>query len=492
MNFDHLQRYGPAVMGRMETLIKNVKARSNSFYDSYLDLQEAFVREVLKTSNYTLDESKNSGYLLHGAEVKDYLFSQFGIGPELVEKLHDHTLKANRHKHAKEKTVSLDSVNAFMEPFYVFSRQCAGMTSVGQFAYDPAYFAAIYDALAKENNSLRQQISQLMSEAETLNNAKRISAEELAACQGVVASLNVEMKDLEEENSRFKSAISFLQTITTKRLDDIEDKVEKLDAKLTRILNSYASGHTIASSSSSKSPAVANQPPAPKPVTPKSASPVPRPGLTAEESALVKDFFAHAKVYFGADPKEKAFQALLKMFSRGITNIVVGALTFISTLFLPGGNVTFCIFGATMFAYGIVMTIVGNRGTKYWMQDPQEFFCLSTGSAAFDGEYVHYSFLPGKWRWLATLLFTVSIIGIGIMQFVSSSIVVGGTNVLGPGFAMMMSIVAIIVLIFGIVVTGRTYEFRYIVFQYKEDVIRFDLEMGQWETRKKELGGKRI
>jgi len=469
MNFDHLQQFGSAVVARLNTLIRNVEASSNSFYDSYLDLQESFTKEVLASSGYQLDGSKNSGYLLHGAEVKDFLGRKFGIDPSLIEKLHDHTLKANKHKHQKEKTVTIDSVHAFMEPFYVFSRQCAGLSYVGQFAYDPSFFGGLFGALAKENACLRGKVSDLIREAEAMARENKLTVEELAACKGVLSSLKGDIDDLQEENERIKGAISFIQDITSKRLENLERKYEELDEKVARILN-------------------ASPKQAPSPMQ----SPIPNRAVSPEDEAIVKNFFKNAKVYFSDAANGPVNVAEGRMMRRGIACGIAGLITFIVALCLPAGYKAFAIFGALMILYGAFMFLIGFKVAGYEMQDPAEFWIMAKGHAVYNGRTVVAAFSSARWKWITTLLFIVSLLGVIAMLFSASPMVLENPPSVAASFAVLQGVASIVILSICMTTTGRSYEFQYVIFQYGDDVIRFDRKTGQWTARDKRLKGHRL
>ena len=470
MNFDHLQQLGGEVETRFDTLLKNVMARSNSFYDAYLDLQEAFVKEVLKRTNHQLDESKNSGYLLHGAEVKTLLHESFGVPSDLVEKLHDHTLKANKHKHEKEKTITIDSVNAFMEPFYVFSRLCVGMTAVGQFAYDPAYFASLFGSLEKENQNLMAQVNALLKQAEEMAVSRRITADELEACKGLVSSLNGEKEDLQIENEQIKHAITFLQSITAKRIDRLEKQVVELDAKIAAILNAASPPRTASG-----------------PV-----SPIPKRNPTSEETAVVNEFFRNAKVYFMDDPNGRINFNIGRMIRRGIVCGIAGLVTFIISLCLPDSHKAFCIVGLLTLLYGAFMTLIGFKTTRYEMQDPDEFWNMARGEATFDGRIVVSSFSPARWKWITTVLFFLSLFGTIWLLFSSSALFLANQTDVVAALAELQSIVAIVIVSICMAVTGKKYEYPYVVFRYKDDVIRFNRRTGEWTARNKAFKGYRL
>lgn len=51
---------------RFNTLERNIKSKSNSFYDSYLDLLEATIKYFLDENNIKYDDSRTCGYLVKG------------------------------------------------------------------------------------------------------------------------------------------------------------------------------------------------------------------------------------------------------------------------------------------------------------------------------------------------------------------------------------------------------------------------------------------
>lgn len=471
MDFDYLSTFGDEAVKRFVTLTLNIKARSNSFYDAYLDLQETVVKAALTKGNYPVPLEKNSGYLLHGAEVKRFLSEVYGVEPTLLEKLHDHTLKANKHKHEKEKRVDINSVLAFMEPFYVFSRFCAGMTAVGNYSFDQDYFISIYGQLENENRQLRREVENLLRKAETMVLEHNLTQAELEACKDRVLSLDTEKADLEEENKRIKETIVFLTNVTAKRVDALEQKVEELDEKIAWILNTDKTVHIAPNAA----PSTQNNP--------------------QDEGVLnlVGDFFDKAKLYFSDSPNGPVKNAQGKMMRRGIYCGFAGLATFILALCLPSSYKAYLIVGLVMISYGVLMFLIGWNTSKYEMQDPKEFWIMARGEAAFRDSSVYAVFYPARWRWITTLLFVVSLLGVLSMD---GSMLPLGTQGNGPALVasivMTQSLISIIILIMCIAVTGKSYQFRFVIYQKDDDVIRFDRKTKQWASRDKKLKGTRL
>ena len=69
--FEYLSQLGSQVVGRYKTLENNIKCRSNSFYDSYLDLFEQTVKTILVTESVGY-ESRTCGEILREADVINF------------------------------------------------------------------------------------------------------------------------------------------------------------------------------------------------------------------------------------------------------------------------------------------------------------------------------------------------------------------------------------------------------------------------------------
>ena len=58
---------------RFNTLERNIKSKSNSFYDSYLDLLEATIKYFLDENSIVYDDSRTCGHLVRNEkEVKKF------------------------------------------------------------------------------------------------------------------------------------------------------------------------------------------------------------------------------------------------------------------------------------------------------------------------------------------------------------------------------------------------------------------------------------
>ena len=62
--------FNESLTTRFNTLERNIKSKSNSFYDSYLDLLEATIKYFLDENNITYDDSRTCGYLVRKSQLK--------------------------------------------------------------------------------------------------------------------------------------------------------------------------------------------------------------------------------------------------------------------------------------------------------------------------------------------------------------------------------------------------------------------------------------
>ena len=87
--FNFLNSIDHNLYERYLTLERNIKARSNSFYDAYLDLQEHFVKLVLVEQAFEIKVQETCGAILRKAEVKAYFMEALQIDEYTYNKMQD-------------------------------------------------------------------------------------------------------------------------------------------------------------------------------------------------------------------------------------------------------------------------------------------------------------------------------------------------------------------------------------------------------------------
>lgn len=93
--FEYLQQIDNRIYDRYLTLEKNIKAASNSFYDSFLDLQENFLKYVTDENGISISPHESCGALLKRAEVRELFLNKYGLDSYTYEKMGDYAKKAN-------------------------------------------------------------------------------------------------------------------------------------------------------------------------------------------------------------------------------------------------------------------------------------------------------------------------------------------------------------------------------------------------------------
>lgn len=77
--FNYLIQIDPRLYDRYLTVERNIKSASNSFYDSFLDMQEQFVKTVLIAQDIELKANETCGAMLKRPEAKEYFVNSLGV-----------------------------------------------------------------------------------------------------------------------------------------------------------------------------------------------------------------------------------------------------------------------------------------------------------------------------------------------------------------------------------------------------------------------------
>lgn len=107
---------------RFNTLERNIKAKSNSFYDSYLDLLESTIKYFLDENKIAYDDSRTCGYLVKEESIKNFLLVTLKLDDYTYNKLPDYIKKCNDHKHKKEKNLGIDSIINYLKVYFDYNK----------------------------------------------------------------------------------------------------------------------------------------------------------------------------------------------------------------------------------------------------------------------------------------------------------------------------------------------------------------------------------
>lgn len=67
-----MRLFNDLLTARYETLERNIKSKSNSFYDSYLDLLETVIKYFLDENRIAYGETRTCGYIVRTNEAKEF------------------------------------------------------------------------------------------------------------------------------------------------------------------------------------------------------------------------------------------------------------------------------------------------------------------------------------------------------------------------------------------------------------------------------------
>ena len=87
--------FNDSLTTRFNTLERNIKSKSNSFYDAYLDLLEATIKYFLDENNIAYDDSRTCGYLVKEGPIKNFLLVKLKLDEYTYYKLPDYIKKCN-------------------------------------------------------------------------------------------------------------------------------------------------------------------------------------------------------------------------------------------------------------------------------------------------------------------------------------------------------------------------------------------------------------
>lgn len=247
--FEFLANIDNRLFERYLTLERNVKAASNSFYDSYLAMLEQFVKTVLETEGIENNKHDTCGAALRRNEVKDLFINTFGVEEYTFNKMQDYTLKVNAHKHNKEKKIAVDTIVSYLRVFYDATTAYCLYKSFPTSEFDGEEIYAIFGVYETENENLKTEIDKLRSELATYVQQGKLEDEDIQTLRLIGERSNLEKLSLEEQNRELQKQFSTLKDI---KLAAIEEKLDNIDEKLDEIT---AAIKTInANNSSAKNP----------------------------------------------------------------------------------------------------------------------------------------------------------------------------------------------------------------------------------------------
>ena len=251
--FSFLKDLDYRLFERYRTLERNIKSASNSFYDSYLDLQEQFLRIVLENEGVETNSGNSSGSLLKNPACQNLLLSVIGIDQRTYDKMGDYTLKVNAHKHKKEKRITLDTILNYLGVIYDAMIAYAKFKGVECSPLEISAYAEMFGVFERENATLRTECDKLREELSTSVEEGKLKDSDIETFRSLASRAELNKLSLEEQNAELQKQISILKDI---KLASMEDKLNKTIEMLLSLQESvvenraisYAVGDTICGS----------------------------------------------------------------------------------------------------------------------------------------------------------------------------------------------------------------------------------------------------
>ena len=209
---------------RFETLERNIKSKSNSFYDSYLDLLEETIKYFLIENNISFDESRTCGFIVKTDEAKAFFFNKLKLDDYTYNKLPDYIKKCNDHKHKKEKNLQVEGVINFLKVYFDLLNYYLDFIKGLRVEFDSNYYISIFGETERLNNEYKLELSKLKDELKEVYEANKLSEQDIIQYKSLISLKDIELLNLDEQNQKLQAEISILKDI---KLNSMEEKLNK-------------------------------------------------------------------------------------------------------------------------------------------------------------------------------------------------------------------------------------------------------------------------
>ena len=238
--FEYLKLIDEKIFNRYQTVERNIRAASNSFYDSYLDMLEQFVKLVIEKSGSEF--SGTCGQMLMRQEIKSYFLKTLRLDEFSYNKMRDYTQKVNAHKHKNEKNIMPDTIVTYMKVFHTVTS--AYVLCLGESAceFDANYFLEMFGQYERLNDRLRNSVEDLKSELARSIEEHKIKEEDIKAYKKLLSQSEVDRMSLEEQILELYHQIDVLKDI---KLSSMEDKLNKTIDLLNELTESVVENRII-------------------------------------------------------------------------------------------------------------------------------------------------------------------------------------------------------------------------------------------------------
>ena len=113
-----IKLFNDSLNTRYQTPERNIKSKSNSFYDSYLDLLEATIKYFLDENNISYDDTRTCGHIVKTEEAKSFFLNTLKLDDYNYNKLPDILRNVMTISIRKEKTVTVEGFINYLKGYY--------------------------------------------------------------------------------------------------------------------------------------------------------------------------------------------------------------------------------------------------------------------------------------------------------------------------------------------------------------------------------------
>ncbi len=238
--FKFLFEIDERLYNRYLTVERNVRAASNSFYDSYLDMLEQFIKIVVERNGFCYDGT--CGQILMKLEMKEYFINTLSLDEFTFNKMRDYTQKVNQHKHKGEKNIMPDTIVTYMKIFHSATGAYAIKNNISVAEYDANYFLEIFGQFEKLNGKLRTAVSDLKAELARSIEQNKLKEEDIRSYSALLSQAELDKLSLEEQTLELYRQISILKDI---KLSSMEEKMNKTIDLLNELTESVVENRVI-------------------------------------------------------------------------------------------------------------------------------------------------------------------------------------------------------------------------------------------------------
>lgn len=213
-----------SITNRFTTLLVNIKSKSNSFYDSYLDLLESTIKYFLDENSVYYDDSRTCGFLVKEESVKLFLVEKLKLDDYTYNKLPDYIKKCNDHKHKKEKHLEIESVINYLKVYFSLINYFNVYMGLDSIKFDAEYFSSIYGETERLNAKYVEELEKLKEDLRESYETNKLSTQDIEKYKSLISVKETELLDLDEQNKLLQNQISLLKDI---KLNSMEEKLNK-------------------------------------------------------------------------------------------------------------------------------------------------------------------------------------------------------------------------------------------------------------------------